>query len=140
MVVQPYLFFNGRCDEALAFYQAALGAEVASLMRFRDNPDPAAGEGCAGGPPPSGDQVMHAEMRVGSSTILMSDGMDRGTPTFQGFALTLQLASAAEVERVFTRLADGGTVQMPIGATFFATSFGMVADRFGVTWTVIAPA
>jgi len=133
MQVQPYLFFDGRCDEAIAFYRAAIGAEDVMLMRFKDHPDPGEQSKMPPSPP---DKVMHARFRVGETTILASDGRCQGNPSFQGFALTLLAADEAEADRLFTALADGGTVQMPLAKTFFSPRFGMVADRFGVLWMV----
>ena len=132
MAIQPYLFFDGRCDEALDFYRKALGAEVGMLLRFKDSPDPNA---CT----PDGankDKVMHAQFRVGDSTILASDGRCTGHPSFHGFALSLTVANESAADRAFNALADGGQVQMPLAKTFFSPSFGMVADRFGVSWMV----
>ena len=128
--VQPYLFFDGRCEEALQFYQKALGAEVTGLLRFKDSPDP----GMV--PPGAGDKVMHASVRVGEATVLASDGRCEGRPSFQGFALSLTVSTEAEADRLFGALAAGGQVHMPLAKTFFSPSFGMVADRFGVSWMV----
>jgi PhnB protein len=134
MQAQPYLFFDGRCDEALEFYRSALGAEVQMLMRFSDHPDTGK-PGLA--PPAPEDKVMHARFRVGDTVVLASDGRCRGRPSFQGFALALPVAGEAEAERVFAALGDGGQVQMPLARTFFSPRFGMVADRFGVAWMVL---
>jgi PhnB protein len=134
MLVQPYLFFEGRCEEAIEFYQRHLGAKVEMLMRFKDSPDPAM---CS---PGSLDKVMHSNIRIGESQIMMSDGRCSGAQTYQGFALSLNPANTAEAERLFNALADGGQVQMPLAKTFFAQSFGMVADKFGVGWMVIVEA
>ena len=136
MQVQPYLFFEGRCEEALTFYQTQLGATVDHLMRFKDNPEPQAGEGCAGGPP-DGEKVMHASFRIGGASLMASDGMASGQPKFAGISLSLLLPDVATGERMFHALADGGQVQMPLGKTFFSPMFGMVADRFGVSWMVV---
>lgn len=138
--IAPYLFFDGHCEDALAFYQKALGAEVVALMRFKENPDTATGDGCAGGnlPAPMAEKVMHAAFRIGHSLIMASDGNCTGKPTFSGISLSLSLATAADVERCFQALAEGGQVQMPLAETFFAQRFGMVADRFGVSWMLIA--
>lgn len=130
MQVQPYVFFDGRCEEAIAFYRTALGAEVAMLMRYKDAPDPAMA------PPGGGEKVMHAQIRIGETAILASDGQSQGQANFQGFALTITAADAAEAEQLFTALSDGGKVQMPLAETFFSPRFGMVADRFGVLWMV----
>jgi len=130
MLVQPYLFLEGRCEEALAFYRGALGAEVTMLMRFKESPDPGMVT------PGTEDKVMHASFRVGDTTVLASDGRCQGATSFQGFALSLTVPNEAEAERLFGALADGGQVQMPLTKTFFSPRFGMVADRFGVSWMV----
>jgi PhnB protein len=130
MQVQPYLFFDGRCEEALEFYRGALGAKVEALMRFKESPDPRSA------PEGGGDKVMHSSFRIGETTVLASDGHCTGKPSFQGFALSLNVSDDAEAKRLFEALSDGGAVQMPLSKTFFASSFGMVADRFGVTWMV----
>ena len=133
MQVQPYLFFEGRCEEALEFYRQALDAQVDMLMRFKESPE---------APPPgavapgSEDKVMHASFRVGDSTLMASDGGCSGRSGFQGVTLSLNLADAAEAERRFAALAEGGEVQMPLGATFWSPAFGMLVDRFGVSWMV----
>lgn len=136
MQIQPYLFFNGRCEEAIEFYRRALGAEVTELMRFRDNPEPAQ-PGML--PPGSEDKVMHASLRIGDATVMVSDGQCNGTGTsdFQGFSLSLTASDERNAEQLFAALAEGGQVRMPLAKTFFATRFGMVADRFGVSWMVI---
>jgi PhnB protein len=137
MQIQPYLFFDGRCEDAIEFYRSALGAEVEMLMRFRDSPDPPP----PGMIPPGGEnKVMHAALRIGDAMVLASDGRCLGQPSFQGFALSLTVPNEAEANRVFASLADGGQVQMPLAKTFFSPRFGMVADRFGVSWMVyVAP-
>lgn len=133
MKVQPYLFFEGRCEEALDFYRQALDAQVDMLMRFKESPE---------APPPgavapgSEDKVMHASFRVGGSTLMASDGGCSGRSGFQGITLSLNLADAAEAERRFAALAEGGEVQMPLGETFWSPAFGMVVDRFGVSWMI----
>jgi PhnB protein len=137
MQVQPYLFFDGRCEEAVEFYRRALGAEVTMLMRFKDSPEPHE-PGMV--PPGAGDKVMHASFRIGETTVLASDGRCEGRPSFQGFSLSLTVPDEPDAERLFAALADGGQVQMPLTKTFFASCFGMVADRFGVSWMVyVAP-
>ncbi len=133
-IVQPYLFFEGRCEEALEFYRQALGAKVEMLMRFKDSPEPA---GCPGASP---NKVMHASVRIGETRLMASDGRCEGKPSFQGFALSLSVPSEAEADRRFAALTKGGQVQMPLSKTFFSPRFGMVTDRFGVTWMVIVPA
>ena len=133
MLVQPYLFFEGRCEEAIAFYQRTLGAEVTMLMRFKDSPDPPP-PGMV--PPGSEDKVMHASLRIGETTVMASDGRCAGQPRFGGISLSLSVPDAAEADRLFAALGEGGQVQMPIGKTFFSPRFGIVADRFGVSWMV----
>ena len=132
MNVEPYLFFEGRTEEALDFYKQKLGAKVEAMMRYKDNPDPQYN------PPNSANKVMHALFRIGDTKVMASDGNCAGKPSFQGFALTINAANPAEAKQRFDALADGGPVQMPLNETFFATSFGMVADRFGMSWMVIA--
>src|SRR5271156_3859780 len=132
MQVQPYLFFDGRCEEAVEFYRNALGAEVVMLMRFKDSPDPPP----PGMVPPAPEKVMHAALRLGDAMVLASDGRCSGQPSFQGFALSLTAANEAEANRLFASLAEGGQVHMPLAKTFFSPRFGMVADRFGVSWMV----
>ncbi len=134
MQVQPYLFFDGRCEEALEFYRGALGAEVTMLLRMKDSPEPHE-PGML--PPGAGDKVMHTSFRIGDTTLMASDGRCLGKPNFQGFSLSLIVPNEAEAERLFTALADGGQVQMPLAKTFFSPRFGMVADRFGVSWMII---
>jgi PhnB protein len=134
MLVQPYLFFDGRCEEAIEFYRRTLGAEVQALMRFKDSPEPHQ-PGMV--PPGSENKVMHSSFKVGDTTIMASDGQCTGKPSFQGFSLSITAANEAEADRLFGALADGGQVQMPLTKTFFSPRFGMVADRFGVSWMVI---
>jgi PhnB protein len=134
----PYLFFDGRCDEALEYYKKTLGAEVQMLMRFKDSPEQAK---CSDGSQPPANGVMHACLRVGNGVLMASDGMSQsGKPTFAGFSLSYEAKDEADAKRRFNALADGGQVQMPLGETFFAKSFGAVADKFGVSWMVIAGA
>ena len=132
MLVQPYLFFEGRCDEALEFYRKVLGAEVIRLMRYKDSPEPAM---CPSG---AENKVMHAAVQIRGTTVMASDGHCKGAPSFQGFSLSIEAKDEADAKRLFDALSDGGQVQMPLGKTFFASSFGMVADKFGVGWMVIA--
>jgi PhnB protein len=134
MNIQPYLFFNGRCDEALAFYRKTLGAEQTLLMRFKDSPDappmPL--------PPGWADKVMHAELNIGATVLMASDGCGAADALeFKGFSLSIDMPDAATARRAFDALAEGGTVQMPLDKTFFAPCFGMLTDRFGVSWMLI---
>ena len=133
-VVQPYLFFDGRCEEALDFYTSALGAKVTMIMRYQDAPDPPP-PGMI--PPGSEGKIMHASFRLGETTVMATGGRCGGQLEFRGFSLSLTVASEEEADRVFAALAEGGHVHMPLGTTFFAPRFGMVADRFGVSWMVI---
>lgn len=134
MHVQAYLFFEGRCEEAIEFYRQALGAEVTMLMHFKDSPEPIA---CPL-PPGGEDKVMHACFRIGETSVMASDGRCEGQPGFQGFSLSISVPNEAEADRLFGALADGGQVQMPLTKTFFSPRFGMVADRFGVSWMILA--
>lgn len=136
MYVQPYLFFNGRCEEALAFYSKVLDAEVTTLMRFQDSPEPPP-PGMV--PPGSEHKVMHAAFRIGESEVLASDGSCGGTTQFNGFSLSVTAPDEAKAREIFNALAEGGQIQMPLGKTFFSPCFGMVADRFGMGWMVIVP-
>ena len=136
MNVQPYLVFEGRCEEAIEFYKKALGAKVEMMMRFKDNPEPVPGS-CA---PQNENKIMHASMKIGEATVMASDGRMQGTkPKFEGFALSLDLKSKEDAEKTFRALSEGGQVQVPLGKTFFSPAFGMVADRFGVMWMVLVP-
>ena len=133
MQIQPYLFFEGRAEEAAEFYKKQLGAEVEMLMRNKDAPDkPPPGML----PPNSENKVMHMALKIGGTTVLGSDGNCSGKPGFQGFSLSLTVRDEAEATKVFSALADGGQVRMPLTKTFFSPSFGMLADRFGVGWMV----
>ncbi len=132
MKVQPYLFFNGKCEEAIEFYRRSLGAELEMLMRYRESPEP---------PPPGmlpagyEDKIMHASLRVGETVVMASDGCG-GPVAFDGFSLSIDAKDAATADRLFGALADGGEVRMPLAKTFWSPRFGMVKDRFGVGWMV----
>jgi PhnB protein len=132
MQLQPYLFFDGRCEEAVEFYRRTLGAEVEMMMRFKDSPEPP-----PNATPDNADKVMHTSFRIGDTKVMASDGRCQGRPSFQGFALSLTARDEAEAERLFNALGDGGAVQMPLAKTFFSPRFGMVTDRFGVGWMVV---
>jgi PhnB protein len=133
MELQTYLFFDGKTDEALDFYKKAVGAKPKMLMRFKDAPDQSMVS------PGSADKIMHAAVDIGDTTVLMSDGRCTGNTNFQGFALPISAADEAEADKLFAALGDGGQVTMPMGKTFFARRFGMLADKFGVGWMVIVP-
>ena len=133
MRIEPYLFFEGRCDEAIAFYKGSLGGTVNMIMRYKDCP-----QGPPGGfPAEMLDKVMHASVSIGATTLLLSDGHCKTPANFSGFSLSLAVASDAEAKQRFDSLADGGKICMPLGKAFFASSFGMVVDRFGVSWMVM---
>jgi PhnB protein len=133
MQVQPYLFFDGRCDEALEFYKKTIGADVKMVMRWKDSPDKSM---CT---PGNADKVMHAQFQVGETTIMTSDGRNTGHPKFDGFALSVAAKDEAEADKMFAALGDGGQVTMPLGKTFFSPRFGMLADKFGVHWMILVP-
>jgi len=132
-IVQPYLFFNGSCEQAVEFYRKSIGAEVEMMMRYKESPEP---------PPPGmvppgfENKIMHTSFRVGETTLMASDGCSAEKANFQGFSLSLAVANEAEADRVFGALADGGQVRMPLTKTFWSSCFGMVEDRFGVGWMI----
>jgi PhnB protein len=132
MQVNPYLFFDGRCEEAVEFYRTALGAEVTMLMRFKDSPEPPDPAMC---PPGSENNVLHASFNIGDTMVMASDSPGEA-PRLQGFSLALSVADEAEAKRLFSALEDGGQMQMPLSKTFFSPAFGMVTDRFGVPWMI----
>jgi PhnB protein len=134
MFIEPYLFFEGRCEEAVEFYRRALGAELGPLMRYKESPEPHQPGAL---PPGSENKVMHAVMKIGDTKVMVSDGRCSGKPVFQGFGLTINAPDVASADRMFAALADGGQVQMPLAKTFFSPRFGMVSDRFGVLWMII---
>lgn len=134
MQVQSYMSFCGRCAEALDFYKAALGAEVMMVMKFKDHPEPIPPQI----PKETYDKIMHAQFKIGDTTVMATDGACQGGEGFKGISLALSVATPADAEQRFKALADGGNVQMPLTQTFFSPCFGMVADKFGVTWMVMA--
>jgi PhnB protein len=133
MTVSPYLFFNGRCEEAVEFYKKTLGAKVDMMMRWKECPQ----GGSEKLPPGNENKIMHASFRIGDSIVMASDGYGQGAANFQGISLSFTAKSDAEAERVFNALAEGGNVQQPLVKTFFSSRFGMLADRFGVGWMVV---
>ncbi|HMF46961.1 MAG TPA: VOC family protein [Candidatus Udaeobacter sp.] len=135
--IEPYLFFNGRCEEAIEFYRKALGAEVETLMRYKESPEP---------PPPGmvppgfENKIMHCSLRIGQTTVMASDGSSADKASFEGFSLGLHHSNEAEASRAFNALADGGKIKMPLTKTFWSPLFGMVEDRFGIGWMInLAP-
>jgi PhnB protein len=136
-IIQPYLNFDGRCEEALEFYRKALGAEIEMILRFKDSPEPCDPAMVA---PGSENKVMHSAFRIGDSLIMASDcRCQGGKEKFSGFSLSYSAPDQATVDRVFNALSEGGKVEMPLAKTFFAESFGVVSDRFGVSWMVLVP-
>jgi PhnB protein len=131
MQVQSYLFFDGRCEEAIDFYKKTLGAEVGMLMRWKDSPDKSM---CT---PSNENKVMHASLKIGETRVMASDGRNTGKPEFKGFALSVNAKDEADADRLFNSLSTGGNVMMPLGKTFFSPRFGMTTDKFGVNWMVI---
>lgn len=132
MQIQPYLFFNGRCEEAVEFYKKTLGAKQGRFMRYKDSPEP---------PPPGYEgKVIFTELQVGNTVVMACDDATRTITGFQGFRLSLSVANEAEAKRVFAALANGGEVNMPLAKTFFSSCFGMLKDKFGVGWMIIVPA
>ncbi len=132
-MIQPYLYFNGKCEEAIQFYQTALGAEVEMMMRFSESPDP-----MPPGMVPEGfeKKIMHATLKIGESIVMASDGSSDQPAHFSNFALSIRTKDEAESERNFNALAEGGSIQMPLGKTFWSQNFGMVTDRYGVPWII----
>jgi PhnB protein len=132
-IIQPYLFFNGRCEEAIEFYRRALGAEIEMMMRFKESPEPPP----PGSVPPGFDnKIMHASFRIGQTTVMASDGCSAEKPSFQGFSLSLAVQNEAAADDAFNALADGGLIKMPLTKTFWSPRFGMLEDRFGIGWMI----
>ena len=132
MQLHPYLFFEGRCEEAARIYERAVDARIGRLLRFKDSPDQSL---CGNA---DSDKVMHMTLHIGDQTIMASDGQCRGSQAYQGFALSLTVKDEAEAERRFTALAEVGHVSQPLMKTFFSPRFGMLTDRFGVSWMIHA--
>jgi PhnB protein len=132
MQVNAYLMFDGKCDEALQFYQAKIGAKVTTMMRFKDAPDQAQIN------PEAREKVMHSEIDIGGTKVMASDGYCKGAPKFDGFSLVIQCKDDAEAAQRYKALSDGGQAVMPLDKTFFASSFGILTDKFGVSWMIIA--
>ena len=132
-IIQPYLFFGGRCEEAVEFYRKALGAELEMMMRFKESPEPHP-PGMV--PPGFENKIMHSSFRIGETTVMASDGCSAEGARFDGFSLSLSVPNEAEANRAFTALAEGGQVRMPLAKTFWSPCFGMLEDRFGVGWMI----
>lgn len=136
MPTEPYLFFNGRCQEAIDFYTNAAGARLEAAMRYSQSPQPLP-DGCL--PPGWSEKIMHASVVIGGSRVFFADGNSAEKAKFDGFALTLSVPSAEEAARTFAALSDGGAVIVPLAPTFYSPSFGMLTDRFGVMWMIMVP-
>lgn len=136
MQIDPYLFFEGRCEEAIDFYRQALDAEVEMMMRYEESPA-APPEGMI--PPGSEKKIMHASLRIGGALVMASDGGCAGKPSFGGFSISLTVPDAGTADRYFDALAAGGKVDMPMGETFWSPRFGMLTDKFGVGWMIGLP-
>ena len=130
-IVQPYLFFDGRAEEAIEFYKRAVGAELQMIVRFKESPEPEKN------PPGSAEKIMHARIRMGNSVVMLSDGHCAGKPKFEGFSLSITVPAEADADRFFNALSEGGNVMMPLTKTFFSPRFGMLTDKFGVTWMIL---
>lgn len=131
--VDSYLFFNGRCEEAIHFYKSAAGAKIGMVLKFGESPDPVP-EGMV--PPDWDNKIMHCDFTIGQSRIMASDGC-ASTPDFNGFRLALTVPTEADADRVFAALADGGRIDMPLGKTFWSPRYGMLTDKFGIGWMVM---
>jgi len=131
-VVEPYLFFNGRCEEAVKHYQKSLGAELQMMMRYKESPEP---------PPPGmtppnwGEKIMHASLKIGQTVVMASDGCGEESK-FEGFSLSISVPTEPDAKRIFEALSEGGQVKMPLGKTFWSPCFGMTQDKFGIGWMV----
>jgi PhnB protein len=136
MKIEPYLFFDGRCEEAMEFYRGALGAKVTFMMRYKENPEPAA-PGML--PPDYGNKIMYANLHIGDTHVMVADGIYE-SHGFEGFSLSLTASDEKQAGKLFAALSDGGKVEVPLAKTFFSPCFGMVTDRFGVGWMVIVEA
>jgi PhnB protein len=132
-MVQAYLFFGGRCEEAVEFYRKALGAEVEMMMRFKESPEPHPPGMLA---PGWGNKIMHSSFRIGQTTVMASDGCSNEDGGFHGFSMSIAVANETDADRVFTALSEGGQVKMPLTKTFWSPRFGMIEDRFGIGWMV----
>ncbi|PQV64132.1 PhnB protein [Abditibacterium utsteinense] len=132
MQIQPYLMFNGRCEEAAEFYRDQLGAQITMMMRFSEMPEEEKSHVLPG----MDNKIMHTSLQIGDTTVMMSDGMCDDKTKFEGFSLSITVADQAEAERIFAPLSEGGEVQMPLAPTFWSPYFGMATDRFGVSWMV----
>ena len=130
MQLNPYLFFNGQCEEAFKFYADCLGGQIEAMMSHAGTP---AEEHV---PAEWRDKIMHARLSVGDQVLMASDAPPEHYQKPQGFSVSIGIKDPAEAERIFNALAENGTVQMPLQQTFWARSFGMCVDRFGIPWMI----
>jgi len=130
MQVNPYLHYNGNCEEAFKFYVKAIGAEIEVIMHVEGSPAEAQM------PPEMAKKVLHAQMTIDGEVVMASDAPPAHFEKPQGFSVALQIEDPAEGERKFKALAEGGTIRMPFGATFWSKGFGMCVDKFGIPWMV----
>ena len=129
MRVESYLFFDGTCEEAIKFYKKALGAKVGQLVRYKEAPD--------GAPRKFAEKIMHVSFQIGETRVMASDDCGGKRPRFGGFSLCVSPANKPRAKKIFTALAEGGEVGMPLQKTFYSPCFGMVMDRFGILWMVM---
>ncbi len=134
MKIEPFLFFDGQAEEAIGFYQQALGAKLESLMRYAECPDPIPPEYMPAGGPKS---VLHSTISIHGARLMLADGVPQDGVGFRGFSLSLQYATEEPAQQAFAALAEAGDVIMPIGKTFFSSCYGIVSDRYGVRWMVM---
>jgi PhnB protein len=130
MQLNPYLNFNGQCEEAFRFYEQCFGGKIEFMMTHEGSPmaDQV--------PKEWGKKIMHARLSVGNQVLLGSDAHGDCYAAPKGFAVSIDVTEPAEADRIFNALAENGTVQMPIQETFWAKRFGMLADRFGIPWMI----
>ncbi len=132
MQVTPYVFFNGNCADALAFYESALGAEITMKMLASDMPpDPNFVI-----PDDKKGLIMHSQMKIGEGEVMMSDNLMGESADMDGASIMLNLATAAEAKSIFDNLADGAEITMAWEPTFWSAGFGSLRDKFGVRWMV----
>ena len=135
----PYLSFGGNTREAFAFYEKALGAKIETLMSYADMPAPATADaGCGGGQPPGGDGIMNACLALPGGAMLFAGDTPPGMPYegMKGVMLAVQYDTVDQAHSAFNALSQGGQVTMPLAPAFWAKTFGMLTDRFGVSWAV----
>ena len=134
MKLNPYLMFNGNCEEAFRFYERAPGGKIVAMHVHEGSP------GAEHVPAEWGKKIMHARMTIGDEVLMASDAPPGHFKSPQGFSVSLQVEDPADAERKFKALAEGGSVTMPFAKTFFSKGFGMCTDQFGIPWMVNCPA